>query len=219
MNHLQAQSLSFYAGPSQPTSLYADNNITRKEAGFAKTGYHVGLLLEDQRKNRIVSTFFQFSYNQNGVDGEVIKNFLLINNPNIKGSNITSPWSQFLFIPGLKTNWYHQGFDLYAKAGVGFGIFRSFSQIQYYDSLRFVVRDKAVANNFVLNAGLGVNISLSSHISMCAGLDFLYAKPNYGKISFSDGANNIVLISDSEEIIPFQVMQWHLGLRFNLEKK
>jgi len=218
-HHLQAQNLSFYAGPSVPFGLYADNNITRKEAGFAKTGYHVGFLLEDQRKVRLLNTFFQFSYNQNGIDGDVIRNFLMINNPNIKGSDITAPWRQFLFIPGIKANWFKPGYDLYAKAGIGFAMYKSFTQIQYYDTLRFVVRDNAASNGLVLNAGLGININVTSHISINTGMDMMYGRPNYGKISFSDGANNKVLISDNEEVVPFQSIQWHFGLRFFLGKK
>jgi hypothetical protein len=218
-NNAQGQSLSIYSGPSVPFGFYGSNNITLKESGFAKTGYHVGFMLEDQRKVRILNTFFQFSYNQNGVEGEVIKNFLLINDPRTKDAFITSPWSQFVFLPGLKANWFKNGYDLYAKAGVGFGLFRSFSQMRYLDSSLFVLTEKSTSSGLLLNAGLGINISLTNHIAVCTGMELLYANPNYGRIVFTDGNGNKIDLSDNDEIIPFQTIQWHLGLRFNLGKK
>lgn len=219
LNEVKGQSLSLYAGPSLPFGSYGSNNITRKESGFAKTGYHAGFLLEDQRKVRVLNTFFQFSYNQNNADGEVIRSFLMINNPLIKGSDITAPWSQFIFMPGLKANWFRPGFDLYAKAGLGFGVFRSFTQIQYYDSLRFVLRDEVTANGLVVNVGLGANINLNPSVALCLGIDMQYANVNYGRINFLDGNGNILQVSENDEVVPFQAIQWHLGLRFNLGKK
>jgi hypothetical protein len=216
---LKAQSITFYSGPSVPYGLFASNDITKKEAGFAKTGYHFSVLLEDLRKARLISPYVQVMYNQNKIDEEPLEKYLMANNKQIQGYDATAPWRQGVAMAGAKVNLFKSGYDLYAKAGIGFGTFNAISSIQYYDSLLVLVRNPAKTNAAAASLGAGFNIYLSPSLTLSSGVDMLYAKPNYGKVSFSDGAGNVIAITNTDEIIPIHIMQWYVGLKFYLEKK
>lgn len=216
---LTGQSITFSSGPSVPYGMFATNDITKKEAGFAKTGYHFSVLLEDLRKARMVSPYVQVIYNQNKIDEEPLEKYLMANNNQIQGYDATAPWHQWLGMAGAKVNLYKPGYDLFAKAGIGFGTFNAIKSIQYYDSLLVLVRNPAKTNAAAASLGAGFNIYLSQSLTLSSGVDMLYAKPNYGKVSFSDGAGNVVAITNTDEIIPIHVLQWYIGIRFYLGKK
>ncbi|MDZ4668526.1 MAG: hypothetical protein SGJ00_11685 [bacterium] len=208
-----SQSISINLGPSQPYGLYASKDFIQTSAGIATKGFAVSVLLEDNRKAKLISPFIQITSNNNPIDQDALDRvykFL-----KYQSAQATKPWNQTTLMGGGKINYYNNNFDLFAKAGVGLGWMSTYSY-NLYDTIGVIKFNTLKVNALVLTAGLGANIYLKENVSVCLGYDFFYAKNNFGYEKYTNG-NGPIKAAVAVEVKPdFQMGHFYAGIKFQL---
>ncbi|MCF8254284.1 MAG: hypothetical protein K9H61_01650 [Bacteroidia bacterium] len=214
-----AQTIAFSGGISLPSGLYGSRDFTNKDAGLAKTGYALNIIFEDNRKNRIVNPFLQFTHNTNTIDQDAVEKYVRVLNPTIIGLQTYKPWTQNLLMAGAKFNYFNSNYTLFAKLGVGLAWNRTFGYA-YYDTLSgydIIKRKVASENSLAINLGFGTNIYLNDKVSLVLSYDYFNSQPNFGKPAYVDASGNNIGSSESYES-PFQTSTITLGLCFQLNR-
>ncbi len=183
-----AQTITFAGGPSIPTGLYGSSDLTQDPPGLALTGYHCTIILEENRKSRLISPFIQFTYNANKINDDVSIQFYKVLDPANVGFNSFKPWSQSLLLAGPKFQYFGNCYDIYLKGGIGIGWLSTFGYTLLTSHTIIVPGDTVPKrtleiskynvlkdNSICYSVGLGTNIYLNECLSVCFGYEIFYA--------------------------------------------
>jgi hypothetical protein len=208
-----SQSVSINLGPSQPYGLYASKDFTQTSAGMATKGFAVSVLLEDNRKAKLINPFIQVTVNNNSIDQEALdKVYKFLNYQNTQA---TKPWNQTTLMGGGKINYFNNNFDLFAKGAIGLGWMSTYGY-NLYDSVGVIKFNVLKVNALVLNGGVGANVYLKENVSFTIGYDYFYAKNNFGYEKYTNG-NGPVKAAVAVEVKPdFQLGHFYMGLKLQL---
>ena len=210
-----SQSISIFAGPSQPYGLYASKDFNRTSAGMANKGTAISLIIEDNRNAKVISPYIQITHNNNPIDDDALDKvyqFLKYQN-----AQAFKPWNQTMLMGGGKVNYYGNNFDLFAKGAVGLGWMSTYGYNIYSDSIGLVKFNPLKVNALVLSAGLGANIYFKENVSLTLGYDFFYAKNNFGYEKYSNGAGPVKATVAIEVKPDFQIGHFYVGLKLHLK--
>lgn len=210
-----SQSISIFAGPSQPYGLYASKDFNRTSAGMANKGTAISLVIEDNRNAKMFSPFIQITHNNNPIDEAALDK--VYQYLKYQSAQAFKPWNQTMLMGGGKVNYYGNNFDLFAKGAVGLGWMGTYGYNIYSDSIGLIKFNPLKVNALVLSAGVGANIYFKENVSLTLGYDFFYAKNNFGYEKYSNGAGPIKA-SVAVEVKPdFQIGHFYVGLKLHLK--
>lgn len=210
-----SQSISIFAGPSQPYGLYASKDFNRTSAGMANKGTAISLVIEDNRNAKVFSPFIQITHNNNPIDEaalDKVYHYLKYQN-----AQAFKPWNQTMLMGGGKVNYYGNNFDLFAKGAVGLGWMGTYGYNIYSDSIGLIKFNPLKVNALVLSAGVGANIYFKENVSLTLGYDFFYAKNNFGYEKYSNGAGPVKATVAVEVKPDFQIGHFYVGLKLHLK--
>jgi hypothetical protein len=220
IGRVKSQSITLYGGPGLPVGQYGGKDFPLSENGFAKAGFHAGLIYDLKTKSNLFNMYGSIIYNKNKVDYDAFNRSILFRNIDVRSVQILKSWNQGALIFGSKLKYSNQHYELFGKLGLGIAWLGSPGYNLNYDTTTGIIikwKSSTVVTGLV-QAGIGANIHLNPGISLFTGVDLLYGRPDYGTIKFTDTNGNPVSTSLENLKVPLTIIQFSMGLRFNILK-
>lgn len=213
-----AQNISVLTGLSFPVGLYGSKDVAIKDAGFANKGYCTSIKFEDNRKNKLISFYSQFTHNYNTIDELALEKFAQATSQSNINIQAINSWQQIFLGIGPKVNYNHNNYTLFAKTAIGLNWLFSAAYNQF-DSTNFIKQKRLNANALGLSVGFGSSIKIIQNVNFTLNIDYFYSNANYGKVVITNQNGNVISIKDPQTLeVPLQAILVQCGLTFDLNK-
>lgn len=215
---VNSQSITVYGGPSLPFGMYGAKDFPLNENGVAKSGFHAGFVYDFKTKTNYFNMYSSIIYNKNKVDYDAFNRLILFRNTDVRSVQVLKSWNQGALIFGSKLKYSNQHYELFGKLGLGIAWLGSPGYNLNYDSAVIIKWKSSTVVTGLVQVGIGANIHLNPGVSLFTGADLLYGRPDYGTIKFTDTNGNPVSTSLENLKVPLAIIQFSLGIRFNILK-
>lgn len=213
---MRAQHITLAVGKSLPYGLYSSTDYLQTSPGMAMPGMALSVTGEDGRFSKYIWPYLQFTYNTNPIDQNAIDEVYKL--LKYRGAQVYRPWTQLLLMGGAKFTYQSERYELYAKTGIAMGWMSTYGYNIYSDSVGIIKFNSLSQNALTLMAGIGASVYVLPNVSLCAGYDFYYARPNFGYEKYTN-ALGAVRAAVAVEVKPALTLgNLYAGVRFQLPR-